>query len=332
VSEVDSVSDSAGCPSETETVSGEIDASVLDGLLGDDGSIDAAHCEQLCADFDYQGWAERCTLTESAMLIGSADTGMNETSDGPTGGGSTDTDDATDGIPSATDGDRVTLECTIRPYCIGRGHQSLRSWPRTDGEDRVAAWLAASAHSEAASVVSFLALREELRAHGAPEDLVARAQRAALDEVRHARVMTCLARSRGRTPMQPRFDRIEVRDLETIAVENAVEGCVRETWAALEACHQAQHAVDPDVRRAMTDIAADETRHAELAHDLDAWLAERLDEASRRRVAIARERAISQLEDGSWGDRRDDLCRSTGLPDRNTTLRLLEGLRKTIWA
>ena len=46
------------------------------------------------------------------------------------------------------------------------------------------------------------------------------------------------------------------RDIETIARENAVEGCTRETYAALLASRQACTATDPAIRAAMTGIRA----------------------------------------------------------------------------
>ena len=43
----------------------------------------------------------------------------------------------------------------------------------------------------------------------------------------------------------------------------------RETWAALLAQHQAEHARDPLVRAAMKSIALDEARHAALAWTIE---------------------------------------------------------------
>jgi hypothetical protein len=55
------------------------------------------------------------------------------------------------------------------------------------------------------------------------------------------------------------------RSLEELAVENAVEGCVRETYGALTAIWQARTAKDPSVAAAVRRIARDETRHAALS-------------------------------------------------------------------
>jgi hypothetical protein len=98
------------------------------------------------------------------------------------------------------------------------------------------------ARLEAASVPAFERLEEELRAFGAPAALLAGCRRAARDEIRHARTMTALARRHGAEPEVPVLSAIAPRDLETIARENAVEGCVRETYGALVATHQAMNA------------------------------------------------------------------------------------------
>jgi hypothetical protein len=151
------------------------------------------------------------------------------------------------------------------------------------------------AHLEAASVDAFKTLRNELRAHGAPSALVSGAGKAARDEARHARVTRALARRHGGRFQKPVVVRAPLRDLETIATENVVEGCVRETMGALVATHQALAARDPVVRAAMIRIARDETRHAALAHSVHDWAMRRLDRAARARVESARRAAVSAL-------------------------------------
>ncbi|HEY2366099.1 MAG TPA: ferritin-like domain-containing protein, partial [Polyangiaceae bacterium] len=124
----------------------------------------------------------------------------------------------------------------------------------------VGAFFAHAAHLEAASVYAFARMRGELRTLRAPSRLVSRATRAIADERRHARVVSALARRYGGTPSRPRVKRTRRRSVEAIAIENATEGCVRETFAALVAHWQALHARDPIVRAAYARIARDETR------------------------------------------------------------------------
>src|SRR5439155_17831135 len=104
-----------------------------------------------------------------------------------------------------------------------------------------------------------------------------------------------LARRFGGAYAPPTVHAREARSLEGIAVDNAVEGCVRETYGALVATYQAENAKDAAVRAAMKRIAREEIRHAALSWQLDGWLAGRLDRAARERVARAKLGARAEL-------------------------------------
>jgi len=147
------------------------------------------------------------------------------------------------------------------------------------------------ARLEAASVHAFRTLARELRAHRAPRRLIGMTRRAAHDEKRHARVMRALAHRHGGTWREPEVTKTAVRSLEAIAIENAVEGCVRETFGALLATYQAGNARDPVIREAMARIARDETRHAALAWQVAGWLSGQLAEEARLRVSAKRRAA-----------------------------------------
>jgi len=185
--------------------------------------------------------------------------------------------------------------CILQPYpCEGRRPAGL--WPATrrprSGFER---HLADAAWLEAASVDAFRVLRHELHAHGAPRRLLRGASRSARDERRHARAAGALARRFGvAIPAVERADSPR-RSLEAIALENAVEGCVRETWGALVALRQASRAGELSVRATMRRIARDEIRHAELAWAIDRWIAPRLTARQRGRVREARVAAVAEL-------------------------------------
>jgi rubrerythrin len=133
-------------------------------------------------------------------------------------------------------------------------------------------------------------------AHGAPRSFALRSRRAAHDEVRHARDVARLARRLGGRPCKPCVVALaEVRSLEAIALENAIEGCVRETYGALVAWRQAESALDPVVREVMQRIAEDETRHAELSWRVAEWLEPQLTEAEQTAVLTARHAAFASL-------------------------------------
>ncbi|HWB81496.1 MAG TPA: ferritin-like domain-containing protein [Nannocystaceae bacterium] len=300
----------------------EIPLSLIAEWIDRNGQIDELYCEDACQAADIYGSIVACSVED---VGGSSES---ESSSGSSSGSSSS------GSSSGTTGDEtVLLRCEWMKGCgIGRGHDVVRSRARARGGDPIARWAACAAHAEAASVGAFLALRHELAAHGAPRELCERMLAAARDEIGHARAMSRIAAQRGAVPERARFDRVGVRSLEAIAIENAIEGCVRETWSALEACAQAREAADSEIRRAMRRIAIDETRHAELAHDLARWLDAQLDDAARARVRTARDAAVEELLGSLAATPPDSLQRLAGLPEAARARRLAEGLRARLWS
>jgi hypothetical protein len=219
------------------------------------------------------------------------------------------------------------IECVVATDCGGAGRRpdGYVSKPAR-GASNVGAWLAGVAALEGASVRAFRALEAELRAHGAPRSLVRRASSAQRDERRHARAMRAHARRHGAEPPPvPRLLRARPRSLRAIAVENAVEGCLRETFAALLAHHQAKYATDAALRRAMHRIARDETRHASLALAVHAWAMPRLSRADQRVVRTALRRAAASLLRTPLRA-TSDVREIAGLPDRRTAAKLARAL------
>jgi hypothetical protein len=115
-----------------------------------------------------------------------------------------------------------------------------------------------------------------------------------------------------------------------MAVENAVEGCVRESFAALVATWQARHAKDPAIARAMAGIARDETRHAALAWSVASWLDARLDEGARAEVAAATRTALEALR-REVASTPAVLSEVTGLPRGSAATALLEGFASALF-
>jgi hypothetical protein len=156
---------------------------------------------------------------------------------------------------------------------------------------------------EHASVASFGRFALELMAAGAPADLVDLAHRAALDEIRHARLCLGLASAYAGEVIEPaRFPfggRVDIEDdLAAIAARAASEGCVGETLAAVLAAEQHAAAKDEAVRGVLAVIAEDEARHAELAWRAVAWACRAGGERVRRAVGEAIENAIAALSSG----------------------------------
>ncbi len=218
------------------------------------------------------------------------------------------------------------------PACVGRRPDGLCAVADQSAAGPVGDFLATAAHLEAASITAFRALRRELQAHRAPARLVRAAGRAAGDEIRHARKTTQLARRYGATTPSARVLPSPVRPLEAIALDNAVEGCVRETFGALVGLYQAGAAQDPQIARAMTTIAADELRHAELAWQVARWASRRLSPAARQRVQAARNAAVAALRSEVSRPVPTELVTLAGLPTPAVALQLVEQLAQSLWA
>jgi hypothetical protein len=136
-------------------------------------------------------------------------------------------------------------------------------------------WLGA-ARVEHASVASFARLTLELLAFGAPVGLVEDAQRAALDELRHAEL--CLSQAHRYTARRYRFGRFAGAgrgtpnaDFASFVARNILEGCIGETLAAAIVTEQARAAMDARLKTALRAVADDETRHAALAWRIVRW-------------------------------------------------------------
>jgi hypothetical protein len=223
--------------------------------------------------------------------------------------------------------------CSTFPVAGGRPPLGLRPRGAIVARDAAGAFFAQMAHVEAAAVDGFVELATALAVHGAPSSLVDDARSAAEDERRHARVAAAFARRFGAGALPPvEIDPVAAPSLETLALQNAREGCVLETYGAVVTQWQSRTAGDRAVRRAFVNIARDELRHAELAFAVARWLHARLDEAARRRVRDAqREAAAALLRDVAQpSDPR--LVTTLGLPDRDAALRLVGDLRVRLWS
>lgn len=187
-----------------------------------------------------------------------------------------------------------TFDCSDTCGASGRRPPGLWLPPSTMAEG-LGAQLARMAHLEAASVPAFAQLAAELEAHGAPPRLLAGARRALVDERRHASLVGDLARQLGGRALPLELEPMPLRPLAAIAVDNAAEGCVRETMGAVLAAEQARLAPDRALGEALAGIATDERRHANLAWAIDAWVQPRLSPAERDAVARARATAIAEL-------------------------------------
>lgn len=157
---------------------------------------------------------------------------------------------------------------------------------------------------EHASVPAFAEVLADLEHLGAPADLIARTQAALQDEVRHAQAAFALASRFAGGPVQPEPLAAPERaplDLMAFAVATAREACINETCAVAMAAERLKQATDPEVRRVLGHIVADETRHAELAWDTLAWALRQGGAPVRAAVAAVFAELTLELETGVEG-------------------------------
>jgi hypothetical protein len=230
---------------------------------------------------------------------------------------------------TAEDGGLYSVECLCGG---GRFPAGLKLARETDRPESVGTVLAQNAALEAAAVRAFAQLARELDAHGAPASLVARTRRAARQEATHARLLRKEAGLRGCKPPRARSPRpAAIRSLRELAIENAVEGCCRESIGAALLELQSLTAPDARLRAVFARIASDEVEHAELAWDVHAWLATRIDAAACAEVRRAREAFLATCETHA-PQLAGEVARSLGMPGAAQWRALVEKIRQGIGA
>jgi hypothetical protein len=236
---------------------------------------------------------------------------------------------ACDLTDASDDAGAAFIQCDL--CTSGRRPAGLRRARRPRACTAAGAYLARMAHLEAASVVAFDRLARDLARLRAPRALVRAAQRSARDEVRHARLAARLARRRGGVPIAPDAQEAGEPSLEAIARENAVEGCVRETFGAMLALWQASRARDADVAGAMRSIARDEARHAALAWAIARWAEAGLGLDARDAIRASQRQAVRELRAEQAAAPPADLARRLGLPTPQEALALVDLAERALW-
>lgn len=209
------------------------------------------------------------------------------------------------------DGSGAVVRCN---YACGVGRRAAGFHWNDAGCDGLGSWFAHVSALEGAAVLAFDRMAAELRAWGAPDALIDEALGARADEVDHAVVTARFAARFGATPVPFTVADGAPRSLEDAARENVVEGCVRETYGALVAWWQCEHARDAELAAAMRAIADDETRHAALSWRVHAWMRTQLDDAANARVEAARREAVEALRDELRAPLPDAVITWAGLP------------------
>ncbi len=347
----------AGCGANTSPITdGGQEASSL-GDSSAEASVDANNCGMCGCDFTGRHEqrvtveATFCSMSGGAPLPPDSGVGADDGGDAGAPSDAAAQDPATCeidcqracsnvnyfGRPFAAGGtcsrESATSVLCVLMFPCGRAPAGLdveRNAPLTD--DLFANYLAECATIEAASVDAFERLARELRAFGAPESLARAADRSARDEAQHAAMMRALASEHGAAPHRYTVRDGGTRTLASLAHENAVEGCVRETWGALLAAWQREYAEHPAVREAMQTIAIDEQKHGALAWRVARWAEPLLDDETRASIDGAREEAFDRLIAELAAPQDPTFARAVGLPDAGTAVAMASALRASVAA
>lgn len=311
--------------SEPETYDIVISEEEFLAALDEEGQLSTEGCDQLCREHPYNA-NDIIDSVESCEEVA-----LSLTSTPPPETTPTEGTDGTGDTGSLVPERAVRCHVMSTSVCVGgRDHRCVEGRHEGYGPTDAAAWFGAQAHAESTSVAAFVAMGKELTRFRAPRSLVERCLASARDEVAHARILKVLAANHGGRPAPIALGPVPDRDLLSFAIENAIEGCVRETWAALVAHWQAVHAEDGAVRAAYARIARDEARHADLAWEIDAWLQTRLTEVQYREVCAARTETIAALR-RELSDPSEMLQRCAGLPSVQQAFTLLDKLDGALW-
>lgn len=196
----------------------------------------------------------------------------------------------------------------------------------------VGRYFARLAECETASVVAYRRFAAELLLHGAPPELVAEAQQAERQVVQHAHMAQELAERFGVEPITPLFGELAPRGLMLAAIDNAVEGCIRQTYGALVVSFQAKAARDLVIRNGMISVAPEKRHHAALSWRAGIWFERKLSEDDVGRLRRAEQEELAALGrelDAGLSPFETSLL---GLPVKAKAVAMLERLTKELWA
>lgn len=163
------------------------------------------------------------------------------------------------------------------------GWTHVKLAPVVDPQTRrgLAAQWRENGRTEHASVAAFARLTLDLMALGAPPDLVAAANRDALDEIRHAELCFSLARALDGETLRPTafpaaqtartLPSRRLLALAKLAVDSLIDGALYEGFSARVIAKLSRRCEDPEVQGILRQIAEDEWRHSAHGWDVVYW-------------------------------------------------------------
>jgi hypothetical protein len=243
-----------------------------------------------------------------------------------------------DGGPVCPPADPMTLHCAVIQTrgtktngCPVEGRRPAALVAHLSDDDSLGSYFAECEWLEAASVVAFEELAGDLERLGAPRELVSACHDAARDEERHALAMGAMRARFGGRAQSVSVRTTAPQTLLDLASLNAIEGVVRETFGAAVALWRSTHASDPEVRSALSSIAEDECRHAELARRVASFLDEQLDPRERRHVARLEQQAIDALGAALDAEPSAAVADLAGAPTAREARAIHDALVREVW-
>ncbi len=192
-------------------------------------------------------------------------------------------------------------------------------------------YLADMTAMETAAITAFYNLSLELEAYDAPAELITRAQQAVLEETRHSEMAALLAASFDAEMPEVTVDDFCLRSLYEIALENAVEGCVNETFAAACGLWQSEYAQLDVFRKVIGHITEEEMGHAALSWEIHQWILPQLSELQQDQIRVAQAEAVESLVNDFKQESNPVLQQAFGLPTKDDATRLFAQLKNSVW-
>jgi len=211
----------------------------------------------------------------------------------------TNTPSSLDGRPLRIDGRNINAElCDGSDWTQGE-HPDISDLDKATCIALEESWLQ-SARGEHASVPAFSRISWQLAAAGAPAELLEWSHKAAIEEIKHARLCFALAegyggRSHSVKPMPELLSGgLDLKDdlLITLAKESIIDGCLMEGFFSDIAAISAKACEDRVIRNVLDQIAVEEESHADFAWAILDWL----QKASPENIYPVIEKTYSELD------------------------------------
>ena len=213
---------------------------------------------------------------------------------------------------------------------VGRMPVGLQVHPQTVASE-LGSYFADMAAMETAAITAFRYLVRELTAYQAPATLIRLAQAAVEEETQHAQMAGLLSQACDTAVPVVEVADFQLRSLFEIALENAIEGCVNETFAAACGLWQEQQAESEVFRQVIGHIAEEEVGHAALSWSIHEWAMPQLTLAQQTHIRQAQAQAVATLAQKFLREETPLVRHAVGLPQQADAAQLFQQLRTQLW-